>query len=144
MKKLLLLLLCVPMIGLGQDNLKLILPIGHTDEILDFVYSSDENRLITVDGDLHIKMWDVPSTKLIHNFDLEGVNMSSETTLTSNLLLTSDDQRLIISKDSGIAVIDLQNMRNIYSLEISAVDIKLSVNERNLIVFCDNINFLKS
>ena len=132
------------MVSIGQDNLKLILPIGHTDEILDFVYSSDENRLITVDGDLHIKMWDVPSTKLIHNFDLEGVNMSSETTLTSNLLLTSDDQRLIISKDSGIAVIDLQNMRNIYSLEISAVDIKLSVNERNLIVFCDNINFLKS
>ena len=25
----------------GQDNLKLILPIGHTDEILDFVYSSE-------------------------------------------------------------------------------------------------------
>ena len=61
--------------------------------ITDFVYSSDENRLITVDGDLHIKMWDLPSEKLIHNFDLEGFNMSGEITTTSNLLLTSDDQR---------------------------------------------------
>jgi WD40 repeat protein len=52
----------------NSDNLKLIIPFGHTGEINDFSINSKGNNMVTVGSDKKIIIWDLNTCKEIFNW----------------------------------------------------------------------------
>lgn len=61
----------------NSDNLKLIIPFGHTGEINDFSINTRGNNIVTVGWDKKIVLWDLNINKEILNFTGHTDNIAS-------------------------------------------------------------------
>ena len=65
MKKALLILFLVSQICFGQDNITLVLPVGHSFMVENVVLTKSEKTIISHGYDGKIKIWDISSGKLL-------------------------------------------------------------------------------
>ena len=77
----------------SQQQPKLMLPIGHTDEITSAHFSPDGKKVVTVSVDKTVKIWDAETGKLIA--DLKGHSSSI------NFAIFSPDGKKILTASSG-------------------------------------------
>jgi len=114
MKKAFLLLIAIGQFLLGhaqQNDLRLVLPIGHTDRVNSAVFSPDGKSIVTASYDNTAKIWDAQSGWLLHS--LEGH------TDRVNFAVFSPDGKTIVtaSGDKTAKIWDAQCGRLLHSLE---------------------------
>ncbi|HEV8284384.1 MAG TPA: caspase family protein [Chitinophagaceae bacterium] len=91
----------------GQQP-KLIVPIGHTDDILSVNFSQDSKYIVTTSKDKAVKVWEASSGKLL--FNLEGIESSIDSANFSHdgkLLVTVSEVDTTIK--SGISSFGQRN-----------------------------------
>ncbi|OYZ50721.1 MAG: hypothetical protein B7Y15_08710 [Bacteroidetes bacterium 24-39-8] len=88
---LLLLVFCVP---IYSQTAKLMLPIGHTQEVIDAVFSKDGNRVLTVSQDKTVKIWDGETGLLLASLKgHEGMIAMGVFSPDGNTILTVSEDR---------------------------------------------------
>ena len=87
----------------NSDNLKLIIPFGHTGEINDFSINTKGNNIVTVGWDKKIVLWDL-------NINKEILNFTGHTDNIATVDYSFDDSKIATgSWDKTIKIWDAKN-----------------------------------
>jgi WD40 repeat protein len=128
----------------GQQP-KLIVPIGHTDDILSIEFSPDSKYIVTTSQDKTANVWETASGRLL--FSMRGQNVPFTNVKFSHngkLLLTVSDedstvQRGISSSSTPITIVKIWdaftgNLNKLLRLEVRAQKIDFSKDDKKLLV----------
>ena len=111
----LLLIVCLASAGFNRafaqdQELKLVFPLGHTDEIHSVVFSPDGTRVLTASADQTAKVWDIATGAVL--LDLQG-----HTSVLLSAAYSSDGMRIVTaSGDSTVKIWDAKEGRELLEL----------------------------
>ncbi|MEM9678974.1 MAG: NACHT domain-containing protein, partial [Bacteroidota bacterium] len=97
---------------LDKENL---FPQGHSDNVTNAVYSSNDNRIITASDDRTAKVWDVQSGTCILTLKGHTENISKATcSLDSSRIITASDDRTakVWDTQSGSCILTLEGHKD--------------------------------
>lgn len=104
-------LFCFQFSGLFSQDLKIGLPVGHTDAITDLFYSPSGKYIASLSKDQTAKIWDIESEKLIGNLQLsQDVN---------EFEFVSDSLILIRGNDNRAHLYSLKNKKYVFNINYS-------------------------
>jgi WD40 repeat protein len=96
--------------NLTAQQLQLVLPVGHTDILVDAVFSPDGKMLVTASYDNTAKVWDCESGKILFTLDGHSYGLSSaQFSPDSKRILTAsvDNTAIIWDSENGKPLITL-------------------------------------
>jgi len=67
LKKILYLLLLLPQLAFGQEDVKLVFPVGHSNEITKVLYSPNGRFIVSSSNDGTIKVWETSSRRFLYD-----------------------------------------------------------------------------
>ena len=143
MRKLLLLIFCFGTTMLWGQQPKLILPVGHTYEVLSAQFSPDDKRIVTASGDYTVKLWDAYSGMLLAELigHEKSVNSARFSPNGKKIITTSDDGtiRLWDATTAKLITILKEHTLPIYSARFSP-DGKMIIaaSDNNYVVIWDS------
>lgn len=90
---------------------KLVLPIGHTNQVLNAQFSADGKKVITLSGDGTAKLWEAGSGKLIADFKAGG---DASIVFIESAQFAPDGNKVIIGYENGggSKLVDIHNGKN--------------------------------
>ena len=94
---LLILALCCSRSFIFSQEPKLILPIGHTKEVLTAEFSPDDKKVITVSADGTVKLWEISSGKLLSNFKPGKPGGDTSIAFLETARFSPDGKKIILS-----------------------------------------------
>lgn len=98
----------------SAQKAKLILPIGHTDEINSAQFSSDGKKVLTASNDFTAKIWDIESGNLIA--DLNGHSF-----FVNSAQFSPDGKQVVTAGQDGKMILwDAETGDSIYSIKLSS------------------------
>jgi WD40 repeat protein len=95
----------------GQNEPRLVLPVGHTGIVYSAEFSPDGQRIVTASRDNTAKVWDASTGKLLYS--LEG-----HTWDVNSAVFSPDGQRIVTASDDNTAKVwETESGKLLYSLE---------------------------
>ncbi|MFH2141693.1 MAG: caspase family protein [Bacteroidota bacterium] len=95
--------------AVGQD-IKLGLPVGHTEKINSISYSPDGKIIVTCSNDHTAKIWDAKTGKLLYS--LEG-----HSDIVNSVNVSSDNERIVTAGDNSAKIWSAQTGKLLFSIE---------------------------
>ncbi|RZJ89146.1 MAG: hypothetical protein EOO20_11760 [Chryseobacterium sp.] len=131
---LLLILGLIPIINYAQD-LRIMLPIGHTGNVLSAEISTDGTKIITASDDKTVKIWDLGTGKLLGSLD-------SQIDALSTMNISKDGKKLLtISDDYTTKIWDLQLLKLLFTLKghrANVIGANFSPNDGQVITYSND------
>ncbi len=100
-----------------SQNLKLVTPVGHTDGIWSLKFSPDNKQILTASRDATVKVWDVATGRLLHNF-------TDHTNPVISGQFSSDGTKILsIGRKGSIKIWEMTSGKLFHDLTLSEVDV---------------------
>ena len=89
----------------------LMLPIGHTDQIVSAEFSPDGKKIITLSADGTAKSWETSTGKLLRDFK-EGGDASRQGVVTAKF--SPDGKKIVISYGTHSSIVDISSGKTLW------------------------------